>query len=197
MPENITMALISDSHDQTSDDQTPEDQTNNNNNNSSRFKRPMYKGIRPYTTMGNFNNNNNIRNQHIPSSFQYRTKSASPPRQQPTIQNENQEYRTRPFLSKTEYQYTYNGRHQGSEAPALQVPGLEAPGLEAPDLRNENHIKVPENPFWSKTEYQHIYNERHPGTEIPDLRDSRDARKPLLERRHHVLMGERKIYLQR
>jgi len=200
MPENLTMALISDSHDQTSDDQISDDQTNNNNNNNNsnlRFKRPMYKGVRPYTTMGNFNNINNIRNQQIPSSFQYRTKSASPPRQQQAGQNENQEYSTRPFLSKTEYQYNYNGRHPGLEAPGLKVPGLEAPGLETSDSRNENQVIVPENPFWSKTEYQHIYNERHPGTEIPDLRDSRDARKPLLERRHHVLMGERKIYLQR
>ena len=147
MPENLSMALISDNHDQTSDNNN-----NSNNNNNSRFKRPMYKGVRPYTTMGGFNNNSNKTQQTTSSTNEHRTKSASPPRQQSMISAGR--------TSKRDYDHS-------------------------------------PSPFWSKTEYQHTYNERHPESEVPDLRDSRDARKPLLERRHHVLMGERKIYLQR
>jgi len=45
-----------------------------------------------------------------------------------------------------------------------------------------------------KSILQRNFNANHPTTEIPDLRASRDARKPLLEKRHHVPEAENRNF---
>ena len=45
-----------------------------------------------------------------------------------------------------------------------------------------------------KGSLQRRFNAKHPATEIPDLRASRDARKPLLEKRHQVPEAENRNF---
>ncbi|XP_066924916.1 sperm-associated microtubule inner protein 4-like [Clytia hemisphaerica] len=113
-----------------------------------RFKRPMYKGVRPYTTVGIFKETS-------PSAVSQSELAKSKP---------NQSER-----AKTAHLAT-NQYHKSEDEPLV--------------------------PF-ERTEYQRTYNSKYPEREVPDLRATWDVRKPLLEKRHFVPIGERKLYIQR
>ena len=141
-------------------------------NDEPRFKRPMYKGVRPYTTVGIFK------------------ETCQSPLNQSEVKKSKSNQSER---AKTAHLAT-NQYHRGSPSPLWYWLVAKTAHLATNQYhRGEGEPLVP----FEKTEYQRTYNSKHPEGEVPDLRATWDARKPLLEKRHFVPVGERKLYIQR